>query len=106
MERLRVETGGKRLDAFDGERMTADLVGFADPDVLEEFHGCSAAGRRPNMGFTTKLTTGLSDAPTSSKRNLTKPISGRLREVRLSSTLARSATRSPGRRGASHLTSS
>src|SRR5262245_56111733 len=116
MERLRIEARGKRLDVLGGEGVAAEVAHLADADVLEEFHDLLAAfgsppraalaARRPNIGLTIKVITGWSAALMSSKRNLTKPMSGRLREGRVSSTVARALMRSPGRIGASHFTSS
>src|SRR4029077_16610634 len=89
--------------------------GFADADVLEELHARTGVPRvpwrlsslrRPNIGLTIRTITVRPDVSRSSNRNLTKPTLGRLREARVSSTVARAVTRSPGRTGASHLTSS
>src|SRR5262245_1791017 len=114
MKGLRIEARREGFDIFGGEGVAAELALLADANVLEELHGLLAAfgsraalaARRPNIGLTIKVITGWSAALMSSKRNLTKPISGRLREGRVSSTVARALMRSPGRIGASHFTSS
>src|SRR5262249_3554056 len=115
MERLRIEARGECLDVLEREGVAGDLGDLAAADVLEEFHdrppACSPscdppAARRANIGLTIRVITGCADTPMSSKRNLTKPMSGRLREGRVSSTVPRAMMRSPGRMGASHRTSS
>src|SRR5262249_39747722 len=114
MERLRIEARRKRLDFFGGKDVTAEFVDLTDANVFEELHGrlctcCSApagAASRPNIECTIKIISVRSEPVMSSKRNLTKPSLGRLRETRVSSTTARALMRSPGRSGASHLTSS
>src|SRR5262249_40362529 len=114
MERLRIEARGNRLDVLGGEGVAAELAHLADANILEEFHDLLAAfgsspraalaARRPNIGLMIKVITGWSAALMSSKRNLTKPMSGRLREGRGSRTVARARVRPPGRIGVSHLT--
>src|SRR5262249_53362052 len=116
MERLRIEARGEGLDVLGGEGVAAELAHLADANILEEFHDLLAAfgspppaalaARRPNIGLTIKVITGWWAALISSKRNLTKAVSGRWRGGRVSSTAARALMRSPGRTGASHFTSS
>src|SRR6516164_11607518 len=114
MERLRIETRRERLDFFGGKDVSAELVALADANVFEELHGrlcvCGSAparaASRPNIECTTKVISVRPEPLINSKRDLTKPKPGLLREVRVSSTVPRALMRSPGRSGASHLTSS
>src|SRR5262249_61691158 len=109
MERLRIEARGEGLDVLGGEGVAAELAHLADANVLEELHGllgalgspsrAALAARRPNIGLTIRVITGWSTALMSSKRNLTKPMSGRVREGRGSSTVARAVVRCAGRGG-------
>src|SRR5450759_3305717 len=55
MERLRIETGGERLDVVGGEGVAADLENVADADVLEIFHGRASGSRRPNIAVVTMV---------------------------------------------------
>src|SRR6266576_6928757 len=116
MERLRIEARRENLDVVGSERVAAEIADLTDTNVVEELHdsrlacggapGGDLASRRPNIGLTIKRMIGCSDASTSSSRSFTNPRSGRLREARVSSTVARALTRAPGRIGASHCTSS
>src|SRR5262245_46391386 len=116
MKRLRIEARREALDVLGSEGVAPEIADLTDTNVVEELHdsglarGCAPAGdpasRRPNIGLTIKLIIGCSDASTSSSRSFTNPRSGRLREARVSSTVARALTCAPGRIGASHCTSS
>src|SRR5207247_8952297 len=107
---------GEGFDILGGERVTPDVADLANTNVLEELHGslgafgcpprAALAARRPNIGLTTRVITGWSAVLMSSNLNVTTPTSGRLREARVSSTVARALIRSPGRIGASQFTSS
>src|SRR5262249_30679381 len=112
VERLRIETHGEGLDILGGEGVAADVAALADAGIPGELHRPPPASRPapaprpPDIGLTIRDSSGLPAASISSQRNLTKPMSGRLREGRVSSTVARAEMRSPGRSGASHFTSS
>src|SRR5262249_59324127 len=104
---LRIKARRETLDLLGREGVAADLGEFADVDVFVEFHdgargrssddaGASAA-RQPNIGFTVSVISLVPFAATSSNRKRTKPISGRLRERRVSSTVARTVNGSPAR---------
>src|SRR5262245_8232281 len=111
MEQLRIEARRERLDLLGRKGVAADLGGLADADVLKVFHFAAlstlaAVSRRANIGFTVRVITSAPVESVSSNRNLTKPISGRRREGRVSSTVARAVTDSPARSGLSQRTSS
>src|SRR5262249_323561 len=97
IERLGIEARGERLDLLSRESVPADLGLIANPHILEELHQpasrlASAAARRANIGLTVIVISCASEESTSSNRNLTKPSCGRLREGRVSSTVARART--------------
>src|SRR5262245_16816414 len=102
MKRLRVEARRKGLDLVGRKQMASDLGDLADADVLVEFHGDGGAASgasaapelRAKIGFTVSVISRLPAGSTSSNRNLTRPISGRVREGRLSSTVARTVSAS------------
>src|SRR5262249_7106243 len=83
---LRIEARGEGFDVLGGEGVAAEVARLADANVLEELHRLLAAlgsasraalaARRPNIGLTIKVITCWSAALMSSKRNLTKPMSG------------------------------
>src|SRR5262249_50881415 len=116
MKRVWIEARREALDVVGCERVAPEIADLTDANVVEELHGarlacgCAAGGdpasRRPNIGLTIKVMIDCWDASTSSSRNFMNPRSGRLREARVSSTVARALTRAPGRIGASHCTSS
>src|SRR5262245_39159551 len=115
VEGLRIEARCECLDRIGSEGVAPEIADLADADILEKLHcslaaigsaGAALAARRPNIGLTVRAITAWSAALISSSRNLTNPMSGRLREPRVSSTVARALIRSPGRIGASHCTSS
>src|SRR5205807_8767609 len=107
----------ERLDVLSRERVAADLGLVADFDVLEELHArswepCSgfavpaSAARRANIGLTVSVISLVPEPSTSSNRKWTKPMLGRLRDTRVSSTVARALMAWPARTGASQRTSS
>src|ERR1700722_1173901 len=111
MEKLRIEAARERLDLLRRKRVAAELGALADAHVLEVSHAPAfspspADGeRRPRMKCGVSVITRTSSALSMSRRALTKPISGRLFEARLSITCMRTRRRSPGRPGGSHFTS-
>src|SRR5262245_2156127 len=102
MKRVWIEARREALDVVGCERVAPEIADLTDANVVEELHGarlacgCAAGGdpasRRANIGLTIKLMIDCSDASTSSSRNFTNPRSGRLREARVSSTVARALT--------------
>src|SRR3954471_14731331 len=115
MKGLRIEAPRERLDLVGGKEMAAERKAVAELDVLEIVHvtsaravaACTAAGvRRPNIEVVVRVMTGTRAWLNISNRKFTRPISGRVREALVSSTVARKVSRSPGRTGASHFTSS
>src|SRR5262245_29016580 len=87
VEELRIRTPGKPLDAVGGERVCPDLPAFADFQILEEFHAPAPGVRRANMSGAVSAMTFSPDALVSSIRTFTKPVSGRLDEARVESTV-------------------
>src|SRR5215212_4410414 len=115
VKRLWIEARGECFYFLSRENMTAEHKRVADAEFIEIVHcasacagaACDAAGiRRPNIEVVRRLITATSAWLNISNRNFTSPISRRECEGLLSSTVARTRSRSPGRTGASHLTSS
>src|SRR5918995_2907511 len=102
MKPLRIEARGKRFDLLGRKQMAPDRKFLPQPEVVEIFHArsvpradCAAPLRRPNIKLLVIVITVVPAWLTISNRNLTKPISGREREARVSSTLVRTVSRSP-----------
>src|SRR5450759_4365829 len=106
MEELRVEALRERLDLVGGEGVAADRESIADLDFLEIFHGRGSGWRRPSIEVVIIVVRQLPASSSTSNRNFVNPISGRLLEGRLSSTVARMRIFVPGRSGLSQRTSS
>src|SRR5262249_53573114 len=87
------------------ERVRTELIALANAHIFKELHAAPAI-RRPNIRGAFSDIARVPDALNSSSRMLTKPISGRLLEARVESTVARRVSSSPGRIGASQRTSS
>src|SRR5262249_56312838 len=97
MKGLRIEPRGEGFGVLGREGVAPDLALLADANVLEELHDLPAAfgsrsraalaARRPNIGLTISVITAWSAALMSSNRNLTNPMSGRLRQGPVSSTV-------------------
>src|SRR5918996_3385739 len=94
MEALRIEAPRKGLDLVCTEMVCAELAAVADPDVLEILHGASA-GRVPKISGLVSAITRVPSWLIISICSVTKPISGRLLEARVSSTVTRMVSASP-----------
>src|SRR2546423_12568427 len=103
MKELRIEAQRECLDLLCAKKMTAALECVAEPNIVEIVHVTSARAtpacaapcvRRPNIEVVVKVITGTPVWLNISNRKFTKPISGREREARVSSTVARTLSRS------------
>src|SRR5262249_4752934 len=97
MERLWIKAAGESLDVIGLEGVPAHGHALADRDVLEIFHGAAPGSRRRIISGLVSAVITSSRSSIISARHLTKPISGRLLDARLSSTVVRTRTWVPGR---------
>src|ERR1700756_329161 len=104
---LRIELPGEGLDGLGGEGEGADLAPLPDLNVLEKPHqrAPSALARRPTMIGEVISHSAWPAALRAVLLNVTMPVSGRLFEMRASTTSTSSVKSSPGRMGASQRTS-
>src|SRR5262249_60328518 len=106
VEGLRVETRREGFDLVAREGVAADRSALADGDVLEIFHGRPPASRRRIINGLVSVVSTVPCSSSNSNRHLTNPISGRLLDARVSSTVVRTRTRVSGLSGFSQRTSS
>src|SRR5688572_21977274 len=98
MKGLRIEAFRESLDLIRLEGVAAERKAFPDSKVVEIFHAFFS--RRPMRSELLSAITVTPASSTTSNSILTKPISGRLDDTRVSSTVVRRLICRPGRSGA------
>src|SRR5437879_4573756 len=105
METLRIEFGRENLDGLGREMVGADLAAMTDLDLFEKLHQTAPSRRSIRIGEVISH----SASPLALRAvhlNLTMPSTGRLLDVRASTTSTASVRSSPGLNGESQRTSS
>src|SRR3569833_774741 len=89
---LRIAAPRERLDTVGGEGVAAGHDDVADKENIEETHGAPPGVRRPIIKVLIMVVTGASASSIISNVILMKPVSGRLFDARVSSTVDRIRT--------------